>query len=60
MVMNTYLGNNQYIATLAPIDCEDHSILQSPEFRHRPLLGPEGVVDLVIQFHNMDTGDYNK
>jgi hypothetical protein len=57
MVMNTYLENNQYMATLAPIDCEDHSISQSPQFRHRPLIGPEGVVDLVIQFHNMATGD---
>ena len=47
MVMNTYLEDSHYMATLAPIDCEDHHISQSPEFRHRPLLGPEGIVDLL-------------
>jgi hypothetical protein len=56
MVMNTYLEDSQ-LATLAPIDCEDRHISQSSEFRHRLLLGPEGVVDLVTQFHNMATGN---
>ena len=57
MVLNTYLADDQYMATLSSIDCEEQHELQSPEFRYRPLLGSDGVVNLVAQFHNMMTGN---
>jgi len=57
MVMNTYMEDDKYMATLAPIDCEVQNELKSVEFRRRQLRGENGVIDLVNQFHNMATGN---
>ena len=57
MVLNTYFADDQYMATLSSVNCEEQHELQSPEFRYRPLLGSDGVVNLVAQFHNMMTGN---
>jgi hypothetical protein len=47
MVINTYLDNETYKATVCPIDCElqNISILQSPEFKSLDILGEHGVID---------------
>ena len=57
MVMNTYMEKDKYMATLAPIDCEAQHEFQSENFKQRQLLGENGVVNLVEEFHRMATGN---
>jgi len=57
MIVNTYLKDDQYMATLIPIETDDQLIFNSSVCRTRQLLGKEGVVELVNQFHLMATGN---
>jgi hypothetical protein len=61
MVINTYLDNEIYKATVCPIDCElqNITILQSPEFKSLNILGEHGVIDLVNKFYNIVTANGN-
>ena len=59
MVINTYLDtDNQYRATICPIDCElQDKDLASPEFKSINICGEDGVIHLVSKFHNMVTAN---
>ena len=59
MVINTYLENDQYKATICPIDCElqKEVQLESPNFKSINIIGENGVIDLVNKFYNMVTAD---
>ena len=57
MVVNTYLDNDQYKATVCPIDYElqDQTALESPEFKSFNIIGENGIIDLVNKFNIMVT-----
>ena len=59
MVINTYLDQDTYKATVCPIDCELQHIplLQSPEFKSLHIIGENGIIDLVNKFYNMVTAN---
>jgi len=59
MVLNTYLDGDQYKATVCPIDCELHNVpdLHSHHFKYYNIIGENGIIDLVSQFHNMATAN---
>jgi len=59
MVLNTYLDGDQYKATVCPIDCELQNIpdLHSHHFKYYNIIGENGIIDLVTQFHNMATAN---
>ena len=59
MVVNTYLDNDQYKATVCPIDYElqDQKELESPEFKSFNIIGENGIIDLVNKFNIMVTAN---
>ena len=59
MVVNTYLDNDQYKATVCPIDYElqDQTTLESPEFKSFNIIGGIGMIDLVNKFNIMVTAN---
>ncbi len=59
MVVNTYLDNDQYKATVCPIDynLQDQTTLESPEFKSFNIIGEHGIIDLVNKFNLMVTSN---
>ena len=59
MVVNTYLDNDQYKATVCPIDynLQDQTTLDSPEFKSFNIIGEHGIIDLVAKFNLMVTAN---
>jgi len=55
MVVNTYLDNDQYKATVCPIDYElqDQTTLMSPEFKSINIIGENGIIDCEIKVVNL-------
>ncbi len=59
MVVNTYLDNDQYKATVCPIDynLKDQTTLESPEFKSFNIIGEHGIIDFVAKFTLMVTAN---
>jgi len=55
MVLNTYIENDQYMGTLAPI--QDDKDREPLPFRRRHIKGRDGISSLVDQFHNLITNN---